>query len=76
VSLSRISSLGFWEGLLGSFFVFWVLIASTVGALVVMGIRVRRMERSGRLSRWGTEMRTTRDRRKDGGVEEENDGFP
>jgi hypothetical protein len=45
--------------------------------LVVVGIRVRRMERSGRLRRWGSEMRVTRDGRKDGGVEEDDDGdFP
>ncbi|ERF76849.1 hypothetical protein EPUS_07639 [Endocarpon pusillum Z07020] len=51
-SFSGLVKSGFWKALLGSFLVFWILIASTVGALVVIGIRVRRMDRSGQLRRW------------------------
>ncbi|KAF7506912.1 hypothetical protein GJ744_011153 [Endocarpon pusillum] len=51
-SFSGLVRSGFWKALLGSFLVFWILIASTVGALVIIGIRVRRMDRSGQLRRW------------------------
>lgn len=52
-SLSRLFSLGFWKTLLGSFLVFWTLIASTVACLLVVAIRVRRLERSSRLAAVG-----------------------
>lgn len=61
-TLSHLSHVGFWKGLLGSFLVFWALMASTVTILVVVAIKVRRMGRDGSLRSLDTTM--TKNRRK------------